>query len=63
LIPDPEPVAAADLQMDGHITLAEFLTVADRRFDRLDKNSLGYLTLAGLPKTLAQTAGESALRR
>jgi hypothetical protein len=58
LIPDPEPLAAADLAMDGHITLAEFLKVADRRFDRLDKKGLGYLTLAGLPKTEAQAIGE-----
>ena len=63
LIPDPEPLAAADLAMDGHITLAEFMTVTDRRFDRLDKKGLGYLTLAGLPKTLAQTTGAAAHRR
>ena len=58
LIADPEPLAAADLAMDGHITLAEFLTVADRRFDRLDKKGLGYLTLADLPKTQTQVFGE-----
>jgi hypothetical protein len=63
LIPDPEPLAAADLAMDGHITLAEFMTVADRRFDRLDKKGLGYLTLADLPKTLAQTTGAVPHRR
>jgi hypothetical protein len=63
LIPDPEPLAAADLAMDGHITLAEFLKVADRRFDRLDKKGLGYLTLADLPKTFAQTAGEQEAAR
>jgi hypothetical protein len=39
------------------------MTAADRRFDRLDKKGLGYLTLAGLPKTLAQTTGEAAHRR
>lgn len=59
LIPDPEPIEAADLSMDGHITLAEYMTVIDRRFDRLDKKHLGYLTLADLPKPLAQTAGEA----
>jgi hypothetical protein len=62
LIPDPEPLAAADLAMDGHITLAEFLKVADRRFDRLDKKGLGYLTLAGLPKTETQLIGEQQRR-
>jgi hypothetical protein len=60
LIPDPEPLAAADLAMDGHITLAEFMTVTDRRFDRLDKKGVGYLTLADLPKTVDQIAGERA---
>jgi hypothetical protein len=54
LEPTPEPVAAADLASDNHITLAEFLRVADRRFDRLDVKHLGYLTLDTLPKTLAQ---------
>jgi hypothetical protein len=58
LVPDPEPLAAADLAMDGHITLAEFLQVADRRFDRLDKKGQGYLSLADLPKTQAQLIGE-----
>ena len=62
LIPDPEPLAAADLAMDGHITLAEFMTVTDRRFARLDKKGLGYLTLADLPKTLAQKTGAAAHR-
>jgi hypothetical protein len=60
LIADPEPLAAADLAMDGHITLAEFMTVTDRRFDRLDKKGLDYLTLADLPKTLDQVTGERA---
>ena len=63
LIPDPEPLAAADLAMDGHITLAEFMTITDRRFDRLDKKGVGYLTLADLPKTLAQTTGAASPRR
>jgi hypothetical protein len=63
LIPDPEPLAAADLALDGHITLAEFMIVADRRFARLDKKGLGYLTLADLPKTLAQTTGVVPHRR
>ncbi len=63
LIRDPEPLAAADLALDGHITLAELMTVTNRRFDRLDKKGLGYLTLADLPKTLAQTTGAVPHRR
>jgi hypothetical protein len=54
----PEPVAAADLRMDGHITLAEFLTSADRDFDTLDKAGRGYLTLGDLPRTPLQAALE-----
>lgn len=58
LFSKPEPVAAADLNFDGHITLAEFLTMADRDFDTLDPTGRGYLTLADLPKTPLQTAME-----
>jgi hypothetical protein len=56
LINEPEPVTAADLNLDSHITLDEFMTVADRRFDLLDTKHQGYLTLADLPKTAAQIA-------
>ena len=58
LFSKPEPVAAADLNVDGHITLAEFLVSADRDFDTLDKAGRGYLTLADLPKTPLQAALE-----
>jgi len=58
LFSKPEPVAAADLQVDGHITQAEFLTSANRDFDTLDKAGKGYLTLDDLPKTPLQAALE-----
>ncbi|MBV9511819.1 MAG: hypothetical protein JO303_16220 [Caulobacteraceae bacterium] len=61
LLNEPEPVAAADL--DGRITLAEFMVVTDRRFDELDVKHLGYLTLAGLPKTAAQLMMEGGKKR
>jgi hypothetical protein len=54
LLDEPEPVSATDLNLDGRITLAEFLVMADRRFDLLDAKHLGYLTLDTLPKTPAQ---------
>jgi hypothetical protein len=54
LFPKPEPVAAADLNVDGHITLLEFLKAADQDFDILDPTGRGYLTLADLPKTPLQ---------
>jgi hypothetical protein len=49
-----EPVAGADEDFDGKITVKEFLDAADRRFDMLDAQQLGYLTLAGLPRTPQQ---------
>ena len=55
LVNTPEPVAAADAQLDGRITRAEFAAAVDRRFDLLDKAGAGYLTLAALPKTPIQT--------
>ena len=58
LFSKPEPVAAADLRVDGHITLPEFLTAADQDFDTLDKAGRGYLTLTDLPKTPLQAALE-----
>jgi hypothetical protein len=54
LLGEPEPVAASDLSFAGHISRADFKTRADQRFDILDSDQLGYLTLAGLPKTRAQ---------
>lgn len=59
----PEPIAGADLDSDGHVTLAEFLTVVDHRFDKLDPKGRGYLTLADLPKTQAQRDAEPKRRR
>ena len=50
----PEPLAAADVDFSGSITKANFLKVASRRFDALDKAQDGYLVLAKLPKTYVQ---------
>jgi hypothetical protein len=49
-----EPVISADLNFDGKVSLQEFLAAADRRFDGLDTDKLGYLTLEGLPRTPEQ---------
>ena len=54
LLSDPEPVSSADLKLNAHIDLAEWLAVADQRFDMLDAKHGGFLTreslLAMLPK-------------
>ncbi len=62
LLNEPEPVTATDINLDGRITLAEFLATADKRFDKLDTKGLGYLTLADLPKTPAQLMAEGRYR-
>jgi len=54
LLAEAEPVRAADTDLDGRISKAEFLAAADRRFKRLDKRGDGKLTLDELPMTAAQ---------
>jgi hypothetical protein len=44
LINEPEPIAAADADLDGKVTLAEWMAITDRRFARLDHNKSGRLT-------------------
>jgi len=56
----PEPLSAADVDFNGMITKANFLKVADRRFNALDSAQDGYLTLAKLPKTFVQKKLERA---
>ena len=50
----PEPVASADRNLDGKVTLEEFLRTADDRFDELDTDHAGYLSFDSLPKTPVQ---------
>jgi hypothetical protein len=54
LLEEAEPVRAADADLDGRVSKAEFLAAADRRFKLLDKNEDGKLTLDELPMTAAQ---------
>jgi hypothetical protein len=51
LIREPEPVAAADLDFDGKITLKEMVATARRHFAELDVDHAGRIALADLPKT------------
>jgi EF hand domain-containing protein len=45
LIDEPEPVSGADYSLDSHITLAEWMRATDQRFEILDANKDGHLTL------------------
>ena len=58
----PEPVAAADADVDRLVSAAEFAAAAGRRFDALDTAGRGALRLAELPKTPAQAAIEGPCR-
>jgi len=57
---EPEPVAAADLDLKGVVSRANFLKLAEMHFTTLDESGAGYLTLARLPKTEAQKVLERA---
>jgi hypothetical protein len=63
LLSDPEPVSSADLALNAHITLAEWLTVADRRFDLLDAKHQGYLTRERLEAQLPKWFREQERKR
>jgi hypothetical protein len=54
LLGEPEPVLAADLDLNGIITRQNFLKLADMHFKTLDTADRGYLSLAALPKTQVQ---------
>jgi hypothetical protein len=48
LINEPQPIAAADTDLDGKVTLAEWMAITDRRFARLDHAKTGKLTRESL---------------
>jgi hypothetical protein len=48
LIDEPEPVSGADFNLDSHITFDEWMRATDQRFDILDANKDGRLTLEEL---------------
>ena len=48
LINEPEPVTDADFNLDSHITFEEWIRAADRRFQILDANKDGRVTLEEL---------------
>jgi hypothetical protein len=44
LLNEPEPISAADTDLDGKVTLAEWMAITDRRFAKLDHTKIGKLT-------------------
>jgi hypothetical protein len=60
---EPEPVTAADTHFRGVIAKADFHALAGIHFSTLDPTGLGYLTLAGLPKTPVQRRLERVRNR
>jgi hypothetical protein len=58
-----EPVSSSDLNFDGKISLEEYLLAADRRFDLLDTDKRGYLTLNTLPQTPEQVVVEGKRKK
>jgi hypothetical protein len=50
LLNEPEPIAAADADVDGKVSLAEWMAQTDRRFAKLDHLKTGRLTLDSLLK-------------
>ena len=51
---EPEPITAADVHFRGLISRADFKTLADAHYKTLDRDGVGYLTLASLPETPVQ---------
>jgi hypothetical protein len=49
LLNEPQPVAGADLDLNGRVTIAEWIRTADRRFATLDKLKVEKLTRESLP--------------
>lgn len=48
LLNEPQPISAADADVDGKVTLAEWMAQTDRRFTKLDKLKTGKLTMESL---------------
>jgi hypothetical protein len=58
LLNEPEPLTAADENVDGKITRAEWMHATARRFAKLDKTHAGKLTLDTLQPPKDKTGGD-----
>ena len=63
LLEEPEPIMAANSDLNGFIRKANFLKLADTHFTTLDRDEEGYLTLAKLPPTPIQKLLEKSRPR
>jgi hypothetical protein len=59
LINEPQPIRAADANLDFRVTLDEWLKTSGQRFSLLDLNKDGKILLDELPKTPLQLALEA----
>lgn len=59
LIDEPQPIRGADANYDFRISLDEWANATTQRFNVLDVNGDGFITLDELPKTPAQRALEA----
>lgn len=58
LIAIPEPVSAMDTSFSGHVSRADAMAAAQRRFGLLDPDQKGAIAWSDLPKTMAQQRGK-----
>ena len=59
LIDEPQPVRAADSNLDFRVKIDEWQTASNQRFTILDRNGDGFITMDELPKTPAQFSLET----
>jgi hypothetical protein len=63
LIDEPQPIRAADTNLDFRISMDEWLAATEERFKVLDRNGDDFITMDELPKTPFQHALETGKDR
>ena len=57
LLNEPEPVSGADYDLDGRVSLAEWMQAADQRFEMLDTAGAGHVSRDALEARMQAPAG------